>query len=89
MAEFDDKLETTLHGKVSIPVASRMKAVAEANGLKDSQLVRLIILRADELFRRSWRPHMNVKFLLDQLEIRDEQLNLFFVHEDGSERSER
>lgn len=88
MAE-EEKLETTLHGKVSIPVALRIRAVAEANGLKDSQLVRLIILRADELFRKSWRPHMNVKFLLDQMSIRDEQLNLFFIDQDSSERSER
>ena len=93
MAENDDgnnnqKLLVTVAAKVDEKTARRIRAIATASGMSDSQIARLILERAMTIFK-SWDPRINPAFFVEQFEIREEQLSLFFGGRDGFERFKR
>ena len=84
----EPKLLVTVATKIDEDRARRFRTVAQASGMTDAQLFRLVLERMDVLFS-SWDERVNPRFFIDQFEVRNEQLSLFFSAQHGNLRSKR
>ncbi|MDE2104394.1 MAG: hypothetical protein KGL39_44560 [Patescibacteria group bacterium] len=88
-AEQDNqKLLVTVAAKCSEKTGRRIRAIAVAAGMSDGQVARMVLDRAMELFK-DWDPSINPRYFLEQFEIAEDKLNLFFKHREGFERLKR
>lgn len=87
MGENDDNLKmlSTVAAKLPEKTARRIRTIGLACGLSDGQVARLILDRAMELFK-DWDPSINPRYFANQMEIRQDKLNLFFSRRAGLER---
>jgi 6-phosphogluconolactonase/glucosamine-6-phosphate isomerase/deaminase len=87
-AAAEPKLEITVATKIDEDRARRFQHIALASGMTMSELLRLLLHRADVLFRH-WDERINPKFFIDQFSIQQVQLSLFDFPEHGKSRSRR
>lgn len=83
----EPKLTTTAATKLGEVVGRRYKKIAQACGMSDAELYRLILNRAYILFSH-WDERLNPKYFIDQFEVRDEP-TLFSDARDEKLRSKR
>lgn len=83
------KLLVTVAAKVDEDLARRLRDVAQRGGMKDGQLIRLILERVDAIIAAHYKHHINVSFFLDHLFCDEKQLSLFFDPNSGFERRTR
>lgn len=84
----NQKLQVTVAAKCSERTGRRIRAISASAGMSDGQVARLILDRAMELFK-DWDPSINPAYFINQMEIRDDKLNLFSSHREGFERLKR
>ena len=87
-ASVEPKLTTTAATKLGEVVGRKYKKIAQACGMSDAEIYRLILNRACALFTNHWDERLNPKYFIDQFEVRDEP-TLFFGDSDGKLRSKR
>jgi hypothetical protein len=87
-ASVEPKLTTTAATKLGEVVGRRYKKIAQACGMSDAELYRLILNRACTLFTNHWDERLNPKYFIDQFQVRDEP-TLFFDDDHGKLRSKR
>jgi hypothetical protein len=83
----EPKLTTTAATKLGETAGRRYKKIAQACGMSDAELYRLILNRAFILFKH-WDERLNPKYFIDQFEVRDEP-TFFFDDDHGKLRSKR
>lgn len=82
----DTKLSVALAGKVDEDTARRYRRRAQQCGMKDSQLVRLVLECADQLLTLHWKEFMNIAAFLDHVVFDEEEFNRLLERQGGFKR---
>jgi hypothetical protein len=84
----DSKLLVTIATKIDEARARRFRGIAVACGMTDAQLFRLILHRADALFR-DWDERINPRFFIERFELSNEKSSVFFDSRGGNSQLKR
>jgi hypothetical protein len=85
----EPKLLVRLATAIDEATARKVKAIARACGMTDSELTRLMVGRCITLFDACWDKRINPRFFLDTLRVNADQLTLFLGSDDGESRLAR
>lgn len=84
-----EKLTASVATKVSDELAWRIRQLAQAQGMTDAQILRLVLVRFDALVSAHYDGRVSLAWFIDQLNLSPEQLSLFFSAAHGEKRFKR